>query len=74
MEEQKALFTKKNFQIMGAGVALVILGFILMSGGKSESPDVFSEEIFSSTRLTVAPITVLIGYILVGVGILKKFD
>lgn len=74
MEEQKTLFTKKNFQIMGAGVTLVVIGFILMSGGKSESPDVFSEEIFSTTKLTVAPITVLIGYILVGVGILKKFD
>lgn len=74
MEEQKTLFTKKNFQIMGAGVALVVIGFILMSGGKSESPDVFSEEIFSTTKLTIAPITVLIGYILVGVGILKKFD
>lgn len=74
MEEQKTLFTKKNFQIMGVGVALVILGFILMSGGKAESPDIFSDEIFSTTKLTVAPITVLIGYTLVGIGILKKFD
>jgi hypothetical protein len=75
MEEQKkALFAKKNFQIMAAGVVLVVIGFILMAGGKADSPDVFSEEIFSRTKLTVAPITVLLGYMVMGFGILKKFD
>jgi hypothetical protein len=45
-----------------------------MAGGKADSPDVFSEEIFSRTKLTFAPITVLLGYMVMGFGILKKFD
>ena len=59
---------------MAAGVVLVVIGFILMAGGKADSPDVFSEEIFSQTKITVAPITVLLGYAVMGFGILKKFD
>ena len=50
-----------------------ILGFILMSGGKSDDPNVFlGEEVFSFTRITFAPFTVLIGFVVVGVGIMLK--
>ncbi len=66
------VFGKKNYQIMAVGVILVVIGFILMSGGKAESPEVFSEELFSARRITIAPITVLLGYIVIGYGILKK--
>lgn len=66
------VFGKTNYQIMAVGVILVVIGFILMSGGKAESPEVFSEELFSARRITIAPITVLLGYIVIGYGILKK--
>ena len=66
------VFSKTNYKIMAAGVALVIIGFFLMSGGKAESPEVFSEELFNTQRITIAPITVLLGYIVIGYGILKK--
>lgn len=64
--------TKENYKIIIAGLALVILGFILMSGGASNDPTVFDREVFSTTRITIAPITCLIGYILIMVGIIKK--
>lgn len=74
MEENNGfIFTKKNFSIMGVGVALIIIGFVLMSGGGSEDPNVFNaDEIFSPIRITVAPITVLLGYLVIGYGIMKK--
>lgn len=63
---------KKNFMFIGAGVAIVILGFILMSGGGSEDPTKFNPDVFSFRRITLAPITILIGYGAVMYGIIKK--
>jgi membrane-bound ClpP family serine protease len=54
---------KKNYIIIAAGFALIIIGFILMSGGKSEDPNVFNPEIFSFRRITLAPIFILLGFI-----------
>ncbi|HNQ69495.1 MAG TPA: DUF3098 domain-containing protein [Bacteroidales bacterium] len=54
---------KKNYIIIATGFALIIIGFILMSGGKSEDPNVFNPEIFSFRRITLAPIFILIGFI-----------
>ncbi len=63
----------KNYKFIIAGVAILILGFVLMSGGAAESVHEFHyDEIFSTTRITVAPLTCLVGYALVMVGILKK--
>lgn len=56
------LFGKKNFIIIGAGIFCILLGFILMSGGKMPSPDVWDESIiYSFRRITLAPILILIG-------------
>jgi len=67
------VFGTKNYIGIAVGFALVVLGFILMSGGKSEDPNVFvNDEIFSSTRITLAPFTVLLGFVVVGVGIMIK--
>lgn len=75
MEEQNSnmIFNKTNYKIMLVGLLVVVIGFILMSGGKSPSPNEFNaDEIFSTRRITIAPITVLLGYVIVGYGILKK--
>jgi len=58
-----SLFTKDNYIWMAAGLLVMALGFILMSGGKSTDPNVFNaEEVYSTRRITVAPIVVLIGF------------
>jgi len=69
--EQFAL-GKENYRLMIIGCVIVLLGFILMTGGGSDDPNVFNEEIFSPRRITVAPITVMIGYIFVIYAILKR--
>jgi hypothetical protein len=65
-------FGKRNYQMMIAGVVIIVLGYILMSGGKSEDPEVFSEAIFSTRRLTVAPLLIISGLVLEVFAILYK--
>ncbi|MGB0886864.1 MAG: DUF3098 domain-containing protein [Vicingaceae bacterium] len=65
-------FGKENYVLIIAGTALAIIGYFLMSGGGSEDPAVFSEELFSARRMYVAPILILAGLGVVGWGILKK--
>jgi hypothetical protein len=68
-----ALFGKKNFMIMGAGLVLMALGYVAMIGGGAENPAVFNkEEIYSSTRITVAPILILVGIAINIYAILAK--
>jgi len=54
-----------------AGLGILVMGYILMSGGKSEDPKVFSEAIFNFRRITLAPIVVLTGYGTIFYAILK---
>lgn len=65
-------FGKQNYILIVVGTALAVLGYILMSGGGSDDPTVFSEELFSFRRMYVAPILILVGLIVVGWGIMKK--
>jgi fumarate reductase subunit D len=55
--------TKINYLLIIAGFVVIIIGFMLMAGGKSVDPNEFSEEIFSFRRITLAPIVVLAGFI-----------
>ena len=67
------LFGKENYIWMLAGIVVIILGFILMAGGKSADPKIFDpKEVYSTTRITVAPLLIIIGFILEIVGIMKK--
>lgn len=56
------VFGKKNYQFMFLGIAFIVLGFVLMAGGGSDDPKVFSEDIFSFRRIRLAPTLVLIGF------------
>lgn len=56
------VFERKNYQFMLIGLAVIALGFILMSGGGSEDPEVFNPDIFSPRRIRLAPIIVIIGF------------
>lgn len=59
--KQEFIFQQKNYLFMFIGIALIALGFILMSGGGSDDPNVFSEDIFNFRRIRLAPTLVLIG-------------
>ncbi len=74
MNTDEALaFESINYKLLLIGIGIVILGFILMSGGGSGDPEVFNaDEIFSARRITVAPIVCLIGYVFVIYAIMRK--
>ncbi len=55
------LFGKRNYIIMLIGLAVIALGFILMSGGGSDNPDIFNPEIYGWRRIRLAPTLVIMG-------------
>ncbi len=55
------IFNKRNYKIMLVGLAIIAFGFILMSGGGSDDPSIFSTDIYSFRRIRLAPTLVLIG-------------
>lgn len=59
--KREFIFQKKNYTFMFIGLAFITLGFILMSGGGSDDPNVFNEAIYSFRRIRLAPTLVLIG-------------
>jgi uncharacterized membrane protein len=71
--EQKGFsIAKGNYKILIAGIALIVLGYLLMIGGGSEDPNVFNPEIFSTQRITVAPVICLVGFVMIIVAIMRK--
>ncbi|NHM02339.1 DUF3098 domain-containing protein [Flavobacterium difficile] len=66
------LFGAKNYKILILGLAVIALGFILMSGGSNENPNVFNEEVFNFRRIRLAPTVVLIGFGIAVYSILVK--
>jgi hypothetical protein len=71
-QPQEFLFDKVNYKILLIGITVIALGFILMSGGGSDDPKVFNEDIFNFRRIRLAPTTVLIGFGITIYSILKK--
>lgn len=55
------IFHKRNYLFMFIGLVLIALGFILMSGGGSDDPNVFNPDIYNFRRIRLAPTLVLIG-------------
>jgi hypothetical protein len=67
------LFGKENYRWMLIGIVLIALGLFLMSGGKSKDPNVFNpKEVYSFTRITLAPILILGGFALEIFAIFRK--
>ncbi len=71
IESQMAL-GKKNLVLMAIGVAIIVLGFILMAGGGSDDPNVFNYEMFNFRRITLAPLLVIGGFAFEIYAIIKK--
>ena len=61
---------KINFILMAIAALMIVLGFILISGGAPESADQFNREVFSSRRIVVGPTITFLGFIFLGVGIM----
>ncbi|WP_163400563.1 DUF3098 domain-containing protein [Flavobacterium fluviatile] len=71
-QKQEFLFDNINYKILLIGIGVIVLGFILMSGGGSKDPNVFNEEVFSFRRIRLAPTTVLTGFGITIYSIFKK--
>jgi len=67
------IFTKQNYMWMAIGGAVIILGFLLMMGGKSADPNVFNkDEVYSFRRITLAPFLIIAGLVIEVYAIMKK--
>ena len=73
IDEGRMPFATKNYVVMLVGVLVIALGFVLMSGGGAHTVTEFDESIFSFRRITLAPIVVIVGFVIVGVAIMKRF-
>ncbi|HKX87379.1 MAG TPA: DUF3098 domain-containing protein [Flavobacterium sp.] len=74
MEDKKNefLFDKVNYKFLLIGIAVIAVGFILMTGGGSDDPKVFNPDIFNFRRIRLAPTMVLIGFGITIYSIFKK--
>lgn len=61
----KMILGKENYYLIILGAVVIIIGFILMSGGKYTDPKVFNgDQLYSTRRITIAPILVILGFII----------
>ena len=65
-------FKKTNYILLIIGVLLIAIGIFLMIGGGSEDPEKFSEAIFNTTRMTIAPVFIVLGFIVEFFAIMTK--
>ena len=72
MNKEYFAFGKENFIWLAISVAIIIFGFILMSGGKTMEETGFDPRIFDTRRIVIAPIVTLSGFILIIYAIFKK--
>ena len=68
----KSTFGKQNYQLLIAGITLLVLGYLLMIGGGSDDPNVFNPAIFDTQRITIAPMVCLVGFIVIVVAIMWR--
>lgn len=75
MDSQKSnfIFNRSNYLYLIIGVVLNVIGFLLMIGGGAESPEEFDgDALFSSVRITISPIIIVLGYVVIIYSIMKK--
>ena len=76
MSERKAtglVFNKQNYMWMAIGAVVMVIALLLMAGGKNPDPKVFDyKEVYSTRRITVAPILLVVGLIIEMYAIMRK--
>ncbi len=66
-------FQPENYRLLLIGLAINVVGFLLMIGGGAEDPNSFNaDELFSARRITIAPLLIVVGYIVIMVAIMKR--
>ena len=73
-ENPRLPLSRRNYVLLAAGFAVIVLGFVLMAGGGSDSPDEFDYAMFSWRRITLAPILVVGGFAMEVYAILKRCE
>jgi len=72
-KKEDTLFGKQNYRWMLIGAAIIALGLFVMSGGKSQDPNVFdTKQVYSNTRITLAPILIIAGLLVEVYAIMRK--
>jgi hypothetical protein len=66
------VFGKENYKWMLIGLAIIFTGYVMMIGGGSEDPNQFSDALFNTQRLTVAPVCILLGFVVEIFAIFRK--
>ncbi len=72
VEKRDFVFGKQNYIIMIIGLVVLAIGYILLSGGGSDNPDVFSGALFNSRRMLWAPLFIVGGLVIEVYAIMKK--
>ena len=72
MAEKDYLFNKRRYRFLILSIFIIGIGFLLMSGGESTDPDIFNNEIYNFRRIRLAPLMVVLGFILCIFSILYK--
>ena len=65
-------FGRLNYVLMGAGLIILALGYFLLSGGGSDDPNTFNPAMFDNRRLVVAPILIVVGFVVEILAIMLK--
>jgi len=72
-KDNNQLFGKENFMWMAIGAVVMLAGILLMAGGKSTDPNIFANnEVYSTRRITVAPVMIIIGLLIEVYAIMKR--
>ena len=72
MAEKDYLFNKKRYRFLILSILIIGIGFVLMSGGESNDPNIFNNEIYNFRRIRLAPLVVVLGFVLCIFSILYK--
>lgn len=71
MEKKNLAFDRVNFILMAVSMAIIVIGFVLMSGGGSDD-STFDPEIFSARRIKVAPVVCFVGFVSMIYAVIRK--
>lgn len=71
--EGKPIFPKENYKFMLIGIVVIIIGFLLMTGGDSPDPNNFkASDVYSFRRITLAPIVIVLGLLIEVYAIMRR--